>query len=114
MEHTWNNDVNKNVPTTYRTNIVDLTFMDDTTWINSSQSNIEMILSIADSFYKLNNILINHKKVTILTNNDEAITSNSILSNIINLTYNNIHDSTNTTVSTKAITKYQSTRILRV
>ncbi len=48
--------------------IPDTTFIDDMTWITSSQSNIEFILSIADSFFTLNDILINDDKMILLTN----------------------------------------------
>ncbi len=37
-------------------------------WITSSQSNMKSILSIANSFFTLNDILINDDKVILLTN----------------------------------------------
>ena len=43
-------------------------FIDDTTWITSSHSNMKSILSIVDSFFILNNILINDDKAILLTN----------------------------------------------
>jgi len=48
--------------------ISDTAFIDDTTWITFSQSNMESILSIIDSFFTLNDILINDDKVILLTN----------------------------------------------
>ena len=43
-----------------------LAFMDDTTWIAPSQYNLESILSIADDFNSLNNILVNKSKSELL------------------------------------------------
>ncbi len=48
--------------------IPDTAFIDDMTWIMSSHSNMETILSIADSFFILNDILINNDKAILLTN----------------------------------------------
>ena len=48
--------------------IPDTAFIDDITWITSSQSNMESILSIVDSFFTLNDILINNDKAVLLTN----------------------------------------------
>src|SRR6266498_3104700 len=41
-------------------------FMDDTQWLSNSQSNLEKILTIADSFYKLNDIQVNKDKSELL------------------------------------------------
>ena len=59
--------------------IADLAFMDDTTWISSSKSNLEIILSITNSFYTLNNILINPDKAVILTTNTFEIEKDDTL-----------------------------------
>ena len=48
--------------------IPDTVFIDDTMWITFSQSTMESILSIADSFFILNDILINDDKAILLTN----------------------------------------------
>ncbi len=50
------------------TAISNTAFIDDTTWITFSQSNMESILSIIDSFFTLNDILINDDKVILFTN----------------------------------------------
>ncbi|GES81524.1 reverse transcriptase family protein [Rhizophagus clarus] len=41
-------------------------YMDDTQWLASSQNNLEKILKIADSFYKLNDIQVNKEKSELL------------------------------------------------
>ena len=41
-------------------------FMDDTTWIAPNQSNLEVILEIADNFNHLNNIKVNKEKSELL------------------------------------------------
>jgi hypothetical protein len=45
--------------------------MDDTSWIASSQHNLERILSIADSFNILNNIKVNKEKSELLVNSPD-------------------------------------------
>src|SRR6266487_1340949 len=42
--------------------------MDDTTWINHQQQQLEKVLTIADEFYDLNNIQVNKSKSVLLTN----------------------------------------------
>ncbi|GES97032.1 reverse transcriptase family protein [Rhizophagus clarus] len=42
------------------------TYMDDTQWLAPSQNNLEKILEIADSFYKLNDIQVNKEKSELL------------------------------------------------
>ncbi|CAB5382935.1 unnamed protein product [Rhizophagus irregularis] len=44
-------------------------YLDDTSWFASSKSQLESNLQIANSFYDMANITINHDKYTILTNN---------------------------------------------
>ncbi|GET01189.1 reverse transcriptase family protein [Rhizophagus clarus] len=41
-------------------------YMDDTQWLAPSQNNLEKILKIADSFYKLNDIQVNKEKSELL------------------------------------------------
>ncbi|GBB86827.1 hypothetical protein RclHR1_13270009 [Rhizophagus clarus] len=41
-------------------------YMDNTQWLTPSQNNLEKILEIADSFYKLNNIQVNKEKSELL------------------------------------------------
>ncbi|GBC01554.1 hypothetical protein RclHR1_42270001 [Rhizophagus clarus] len=41
-------------------------YMDDTQWLVPSQNNLEKILEIADSFYKLNDIQVNKEKSELL------------------------------------------------
>ncbi|GBC37436.2 ribonuclease H-like domain-containing protein [Rhizophagus irregularis DAOM 181602=DAOM 197198] len=43
-------------------------YLDDTSWFASSKSQLESNLQIANSFYDMANITINHDKYTILTN----------------------------------------------
>ena len=46
--------------------------MDDTTWLNHSQTQLESTLEIADEFYVLNNIQVNKGKSILLTNNSQV------------------------------------------
>src|ERR1044072_3780492 len=49
--------------------IPDTAFIDDTTWIARSITDLQDILAIAQSFCSLNDIWINNDKATLLTNN---------------------------------------------
>src|ERR1044071_2020837 len=49
--------------------IPDTAFIDDTTWIAKSITDLQDILAIAQSFCSLNDIWINNDKATLLTNN---------------------------------------------
>ena len=60
--------------------------MDDTTWISSSKGNLEKILSITESFFDLNNILVNPDKAVIMTNNLNEIHSDPLLGHSTTLT----------------------------
>lgn len=46
-----------------------VSYLDDTSWFASSKSQLESNLQIANSFYEMANITINHDKYTIITNN---------------------------------------------
>src|ERR1043165_8652096 len=48
-------------------------YLDDTTMIASSKQDLEQMLTIADSFYKLNNIKINKMKSILITNSSLII-----------------------------------------
>ena len=58
-----------NNPKTQKTYFTSITFMDDTTWITRSKQDLEHIIHIANSFYKLNNLHINPQKSTLITIN---------------------------------------------
>src|SRR6266508_4511035 len=68
LSHSWSSSATGSDDHSLSVDIPDTTFIDDTTWITSSQSTMESILSIADSFFVLNDILINDDKVILLTN----------------------------------------------
>ncbi len=68
MSHSWFTTTTGPIDQFLTANIPDTAFIDDTTWITSSQSNLESILSIADSFFILNDIQINDDKAILLTN----------------------------------------------
>src|SRR5688572_4225830 len=61
--------------------VPDTAFIDDTTWIAKSQQDLEHILTIAQSFFALNDILINNNKATLITNNN-SVAGQSIQLNI--------------------------------
>src|ERR1043166_6669561 len=48
-------------------------YLNDTTMIASSKQDLEQMLTIADSFYKLNNIKINKMKSILITNSSLVI-----------------------------------------
>src|ERR1044072_2210189 len=52
--------------------VPDTAFIDDTTWIAKSVEDLQSILTIANSFCILNDILINDDKATLLTNNKDC------------------------------------------
>src|SRR6266508_2231875 len=68
LSHSWSSSATGPDDHSLSADIPDTTFIDDTTWITSSQSSMKTILSIADSFFVLNDILINDDKVILLTN----------------------------------------------
>jgi len=86
-------------------------YMDDTNWIGSSKQQIEKILTIAQDFYNLNNILVNDHKAVLMTTAVQVITdSNTRDKRAIPITF---------LVGSKSITltpllKTQSTRFLGV
>src|SRR6185369_6411365 len=82
--------------------VPDTAFIDDTTWIAKSQQDLEQILSVAQSFFSLNDIWINNDKATLITNN------NSAAGNSVNLLVNN------QPVTVKVESQYKSVRILGV
>src|SRR6266542_423921 len=68
LSHSWSSSATGPTDQSLSADIPDTAFIDDTTWITSSQSTMESILSIADSFFILNDILINDDKAILLTN----------------------------------------------
>jgi len=68
LSHSWSTTATGPTDQSLSATIPDTAFIDDTTWITSSQSNMESILSIADSFFILNDIQINDDKAILLTN----------------------------------------------
>src|SRR6266542_237870 len=68
LSHFWSSSATGPSDLSLSADIPDTAFIDDTTWITSSQSTMESILSIADSFFILNDILINDDKAILLTN----------------------------------------------
>jgi len=68
MEHKWKQDVNKDEQSSLEVKITSQAYMDDTTWINHKQQQLENILTVADDFYTLNNIQVNKTKSVLITN----------------------------------------------
>src|SRR6266542_2966893 len=68
LSHSWSLSATGPTDNSLSADIPDTAFIDDTTWITSSQSTMESILSIAVSFFILNDILINDDKAILLTN----------------------------------------------
>ena len=63
--------VNNTLIGTLSEHVPDTAFIDNTTWIAKSIEDLQSILTIANSFCTLNDILINDDKATLLTNNKE-------------------------------------------
>ena len=68
LSYSWSSQVTALTDRSLSASIPDIAFINDTTWIISSQSHIKSILSVIDSFFTLNDILINDDKVIFLTN----------------------------------------------
>jgi hypothetical protein len=72
LEHSYKQNVYVDNLTSISHTTSTLAFMDDTSWIASSQYNLECILSIADSFNILNNIKVNKEKSELLVNSPDV------------------------------------------
>jgi len=68
LSHQWTSDINLPSSHSLKETIPDTAFIDDITWLSSSFNTLEFTINIADSFYKLNDILINDDKAILLTN----------------------------------------------
>ncbi len=68
LSHQWITDVNLPPSHSLIEAIPDTAFIDDTTWLFNFFNILELTINIADSFYKLNDSLINDDKVILLTN----------------------------------------------
>jgi len=68
LSHQWTSDVNLPPSHLLKETIPDTAFIDDMTWLSSSFNTLEFTMNITDSFYKLNDILINDNKAILLTN----------------------------------------------
>jgi hypothetical protein len=112
MIHNRRDNILDNDITTISQVITDVAFMDDTTWCSSSKESMETIMSIADSFYQLNNILVNDDKAIILTNNTKDIITDTDNQQYINMTY--LQHQQRTQVKINVVTNNMSTRILGV
>jgi hypothetical protein len=68
----WSNHITKNNTSNMinrEVTIPNAAFIDDTTWIAQSKDMLNIIMNIADSFYRLNDIMINNSKAVLITNN---------------------------------------------
>src|SRR5271170_7608395 len=69
METRWREDLNHIKENQIKLRTAATAFMDDTTWIASSKSNLQKILNEVAIFYKANDSQINSKKSVLLTIN---------------------------------------------
>ena len=69
MEVKWHQDLNHTKEETIKLRTAATAFMDDTTWIASSRSNMQKILEEAAIFYKANDSQINSKKSVLIAIN---------------------------------------------
>jgi exonuclease III/ribonuclease HI len=82
MTHSWTPDVTKNVQKSLSVKVSSQAYMDDTTWINHNQRQLEHSLEIADEFYILNNIKVNKGKSVLLTNANTSDPSNPLATKV--------------------------------
>ena len=75
MRHSWKPDLTNDIHQSISVRITAQAYMDDTTWISHTKSQLESTLSIADEFYRLNNIQVNKLKSVLLTN-DTSVHAN--------------------------------------
>jgi len=68
LSHIWSKDINQHISSELNETISNTVFIDDTIWFSGFYDNLKLILNIADSFYKFNDILINDDKAILLTN----------------------------------------------
>ena len=72
MTHQWMSNVSTATKQCLQEHISALGFMDDVNWISSSLEDLEIILDVADNFYKLIRAAINKEKSRLLTNTTSA------------------------------------------
>jgi hypothetical protein len=83
MSVSWKPDVTKTEISEISANIPNSAYMDDTIWVTDNIVNLTAIFDIAQSFFDLNSMKVNHDKSFILTT--EATDVNiSIFSNFLN------------------------------
>ncbi len=78
LSHSYKQNLYDNNHKTLQVHNSTLAFMDDTTWLTTSQNNLESILSIADDFYTLNNIQVNKTKSELIVNIPGELTPDEI------------------------------------
>ena len=71
METTWQPDLNHPKKEKMNLRIAATAFMDDTTWLASSKSNMQMILDDAAVFYEANDSQVNGKKSVLIAINSK-------------------------------------------
>src|SRR5215216_2684454 len=67
MSVSWQPDITKTETTEISAHIPNSAYMDDTIWITDSLSKHTAIFDIAQSFFDLNSMKVNHEKSFILT-----------------------------------------------
>src|SRR4051794_38663130 len=83
MRIKWKPDITKNDTNELSVSIPNSAYMDDTIWISNSIEKLTLIFDLAQSFFDLNSMKVNHEKSFIFTS--EATTVNlSIYSNYLN------------------------------
>jgi ribonuclease HI/endonuclease/exonuclease/phosphatase family metal-dependent hydrolase len=68
MSTTWSKDISILPSHKLQTSTSVLAYMDDTLWITNSLSQLQQILQVAESFYKMARIQVNPTKSTLLSN----------------------------------------------
>ena len=78
LEVSWTTDLKTKKTNQLQTSTSVLAFMDDTLWIASSKNELEQILELASSFFKMANLKINPLKSILSTNSKNPSSINFI------------------------------------
>ena len=78
LEVSWTTDLKTKKTNQLQTSTSVLAFMDDTLWIASSKNELEQILELASSFFKMANLKINLLKSILSTNSKNLLSINFI------------------------------------
>ena len=77
MQHNWQPNLTLKNQLTIEIEIFNITFMDDTTWLSNSKTNLEKQVTIADSFNRFNGTKVNPEKSKLIVINSREKEENN-------------------------------------